>query len=85
MAIAVGDLEEKSNKKDLIGIVALYDKPRSDSATLISELKKLDISIKMLTGDSLPIAREIARLRIQGYQYTVNIRRGRLKCLFQDG
>ena len=56
LAIAVGDLEEKSNKKDLIGIVALYDKPRSDSATLISELKKLGISIKMLTGDSLPIA-----------------------------
>ena len=61
MAIAVGDLEEKPNKKDLIGIVALYDKPRSYSATLIGELKELGISIKMLTGDSLPIAREIAR------------------------
>ena len=61
MAIAVGGLEEKPNKKDLIGIVALYDKPRSDSATLIGELKELGISVKMLTGDSLPIAREIAR------------------------
>ncbi|MGC1928252.1 MAG: hypothetical protein WA667_04710 [Candidatus Nitrosopolaris sp.] len=29
LAIAVGGIEEKSNKKDLIGIVALYDKPRS--------------------------------------------------------
>jgi H+-transporting ATPase len=61
LAVAVGGLEEKPNKKDLIGIVALYDKPRSDSATLIDELKELGISIKMLTGDSLPIAREIAR------------------------
>ena len=45
---------------DLIGIAALYDKPREDSPNLISELKRLGISVKMLTGDALPIAREVA-------------------------
>lgn len=45
----------------LIGIVALYDMPRPDSAKLIEEIRGLGISVKMLTGDSLPIAKEIAR------------------------
>jgi H+-transporting ATPase len=45
---------------ELIGIAALYDAPREDSPRLIEELKKLGISVKMLTGDALPIAREVA-------------------------
>ena len=44
----------------LIGVAALYDQPRSDSSRLITELKKLGISVKMLTGDALPIAKEVA-------------------------
>jgi H+-transporting ATPase len=44
----------------LVGIVFLYDKPRDDSPTLIRELKDLGISVKMLTGDALPIAQEVA-------------------------
>jgi len=44
----------------LIGMAALYDPPRPDSAKLIEELRGLSISTKMLTGDALPIAREIA-------------------------
>lgn len=46
---------------ELIGIVALYDMPRPDSEKLIRELAGLGVSVKMLTGDSLPIAKEIAR------------------------
>ena len=45
---------------ELIGVAALYDKPRADSPRLITELKKLGISVKMLTGDALPIAKEVA-------------------------
>ncbi len=44
----------------LVGVVALYDKPRPDSPKLISKLKTLGVSVKMLTGDALPIAKEIA-------------------------
>ncbi len=45
---------------ELVGVVALYDKPRKDSPHLITELKQLGISVKMLTGDALPIAKEVA-------------------------
>ena len=53
-------LEDQTGKSKLVGLVAMYDNPRQDSEKLIRELKSLGISIKMLTGDALPIAREIA-------------------------
>ena len=52
---------EGQNQPKLVGLVALYDAPRPDSKTLAQELKELGISIKMLTGDALPIAQEVAR------------------------
>ncbi|MEM2133854.1 MAG: plasma-membrane proton-efflux P-type ATPase [Candidatus Jordarchaeaceae archaeon] len=58
LAVAGGD--SKENLK-LVGVVALYDKPRPDSPILISELKSLGVSVKMLTGDALPIAKEVAQ------------------------
>ncbi len=58
--LAVAKSEENDNPK-LVGLVALYDNPRLDSMELIKELKGLGVSVKMLTGDALPIAREIAK------------------------
>ncbi|HTY74022.1 MAG TPA: plasma-membrane proton-efflux P-type ATPase [Candidatus Nanoarchaeia archaeon] len=57
IAVATGD----ETKMDIVGLVALYDKPRPDSARMITKLKSLGISVKMLTGDSLPIAKQIAQ------------------------
>ncbi len=57
--IAVAKGETKSSV-ELVGIVALHDPPRPDSLRLISELKELGVSVKMLTGDALPIAKEVA-------------------------
>jgi len=45
----------------VIGLVALYDMPRSDAGKLIRDLQDLGISVRMLTGDALPIAQETAR------------------------
>lgn len=45
----------------LCGLVALYDIPRPDTGSFIQELKKLGVSVKMLTGDAVPIAKEIAK------------------------
>ncbi len=45
----------------LVGLAVLYDAPRPDSRKLIDELRSLGIGVKMLTGDALPVAREIAR------------------------
>jgi H+-transporting ATPase len=67
--IAVATNRRKSHM-ELVGIVALYDMPRQDSARLIEELRGLGISVKMLTGDSLPIAKEIARQTELGNRVT---------------
>lgn len=45
----------------LLGIIPLYDPPRLDTASTIAEAKKLGLQVKMLTGDAVGIAKEIAR------------------------
>ena len=46
---------------ELIGLVTLYDPPRPDAAQLVATLRDLGVSVKMLTGDALAVASEIAR------------------------
>jgi H+-transporting ATPase len=58
IAVASG---KESAAMDLVGLVALYDKPRPESARLIAKLRSLGIAVKMLTGDSQPIAKQIAQ------------------------
>lgn len=45
----------------LVGIALLSDAPRPDSRQLIDELRTLGVTVKMLTGDALAVARETAR------------------------
>ncbi len=45
----------------LVGLVALYDPPRPDAKQLIAALQAHGVAVKMLTGDALPVASEIAR------------------------
>jgi H+-transporting ATPase len=58
---SLGVALRENNEAKLIGIVGLYDKPRSDSASLITELKDLGVKVKMLTGDAKPIALQVAK------------------------
>ncbi|MGO8991422.1 MAG: plasma-membrane proton-efflux P-type ATPase [bacterium] len=58
-AIAVAKAASQDDMK-LVGIAFLYDKPRPDSFELIRELGELGLNVKMLTGDALPIAKEVA-------------------------
>ncbi len=51
---------ESGGRFRLCGLVALYDAPRPDSKELAARLRDLGVSVKVLTGDALPIAREIA-------------------------
>ncbi len=44
----------------VVGLVALSDPPRPDSAQLVRELRGLGVAVKMLTGDALPVAMEVA-------------------------
>ena len=43
-----------------VGLLAIADPPREDSAQMIAELENLGIKSMMITGDSVEIAREIA-------------------------
>ena len=44
----------------LVGLVTLYDPPRPDARKLIATLHNLGVPVKMLTGDALAVASEIA-------------------------
>ncbi|KAL2914523.1 hypothetical protein HK105_205872 [Polyrhizophydium stewartii] len=44
----------------LVGLISLLDPPRPDSAHTIRECRGLGISFKMITGDQLIIAKEVA-------------------------
>jgi len=45
----------------LVGLVTLYDPPRPDATQIIAALHDLGVPVKMLTGDALAVASEIAR------------------------
>jgi len=44
----------------LVGLVSLYDPPRPDARQLISTLRDHGVAVKMLTGDALAVASDIA-------------------------
>ncbi|XHH10451.1 MAG: plasma-membrane proton-efflux P-type ATPase [Candidatus Bathyarchaeia archaeon] len=43
-----------------VGLIALYDPPREDSASTIKTAKDMGLQVKMVTGDHIAIAKEIA-------------------------
>ena len=61
LAIAVSFVGENSGFQ-LVGIASLQDPPRPDSKETVRKLKEdLGINVKMLTGDALPIAKQMAK------------------------
>ena len=46
---------------EFVGIISLHDPPREDSKDTIEKAKTMGIDIKMITGDHIDIAKEIAR------------------------
>ncbi len=44
-----------------LGVLPLFDPPREDSKATIATAQQLGVKVKMITGDQLAIAREIAR------------------------
>jgi H+-transporting ATPase len=57
LAVARGP---ESGAPGLVGLVTLSDPPRPDARQLIASLRGLGIAVKMLTGDALAVAKEIA-------------------------
>ncbi|EIE81463.1 plasma-membrane proton-efflux P-type ATPase [Rhizopus delemar RA 99-880] len=48
------------DKFELVGMISLLDPPRPDSLQTISECNALGVDVKMITGDQLIIAKEVA-------------------------
>jgi H+-transporting ATPase len=57
LAVARGS---ETGAPTLIGLVSLFDPPRPDAKQLIAALQDRGVAVKMLTGDALAIASEIA-------------------------
>ena len=53
--------EDAAGKWQYVGLLAIYDPPREDSAETIKNAQKMGINVKMVTGDHIAIAKEIAR------------------------
>ncbi|CAF0978166.1 unnamed protein product [Didymodactylos carnosus] len=56
-----GQAEGEGNGFQLIGLLPIYDPPRSDTKETIDRALELGVKVKMLTGDQLPIAKETGR------------------------
>ena len=52
---------DKPEHWDFVGLISLHDPPRSDSRQTIKTARSMGISVKMVTGDHVDIAKEIAR------------------------
>ncbi|MEC4675289.1 MAG: plasma-membrane proton-efflux P-type ATPase [Nitrospirota bacterium] len=60
LGIAVKQQEDKNF--DFIGLLPLFDPPREDSKATIKEAMNLGLSVKMVTGDNIAIAKQIANV-----------------------
>ncbi len=58
---SLGVARRGTNGWRLIGLIGLHDPPRPDSAETIRKAKQMGLDIKMVTGDHVDIAQEIAR------------------------
>ena len=51
---------ENDGQWTYVGLLSLYDPPRSDSASTIRTAQKMGINVKMITGDHIAIGKETA-------------------------
>ncbi len=59
-ALGVARRESGSAGWTFLGILSLFDPPRDDSAETIAQTRAYGVSMKMVTGDNLSIAKQIA-------------------------
>ncbi len=62
LAVARREARRDTHVSDwhFLGILSLFDPPRDDSAKTIAEAHRYGVSMKMVTGDNLAIAKQIA-------------------------
>lgn len=61
LGVAINDGQWK-----LLGLLPMFDPPRSDTAATIAEAQSLGVGVKMLTGDAVAIAKETCKMLALG-------------------
>jgi len=51
---------DKRDRWQLLGVIPLFDPPREDSKEVIGAAREMGVTVKMVTGDQVAIAKEIA-------------------------
>ena len=67
-SLGVARADEKG-KWRFLGVLPLSDPPRKSAKATIASARQMGVSIKMVTGDSIAIAREMSREIGTGFQY----------------
>ena len=52
---------DSNNEWQFLGLIALYDPPKKSSKRTIADAKSMGIDVKMITGDHIAIAKQIAK------------------------
>ena len=52
---------DEENKWRMVGVLSLFDEPRPQAKATIASARDMGVSVKMVTGDQMAIARETAR------------------------
>jgi H+-transporting ATPase len=64
---SLGVAVKEGNKSwQLLGMLPMFDPPRDDTAATIAEAQVLGLSVKMLTGDAIAIAKETCKMLALG-------------------
>ena len=59
-------VQKEGEEWQLLGMLSMFDPPREDTAQTIAEAQYLGLSVKMLTGDAIAIAKETCTLLALG-------------------
>jgi H+-transporting ATPase len=57
---ALGVVKEENGVWLYVGLLAIYDPPREDSAETIQNAQEMGVNVKMVTGDHIAIAKQIS-------------------------
>ncbi|RID47577.1 hypothetical protein BRARA_I04160 [Brassica rapa] len=67
-----GDVKGEGGPWEFVALLPLFDPPRHDSAQTIERALHLGVSVKMITGDQLAIAKETGRRLGMGTNITIS-------------
>lgn len=59
---SLGVAINEDGKWRLLGLLPMFDPPRADTAATIAEAQSLGVTVKMLTGDAVAIAKETCKM-----------------------